>query len=58
MNAKPSIITMYAISPCHAGSGTSIGTVDLPIQRERHTNWPLIASSGVKEQCVHSFLIN
>lgn len=48
MNAKPSIITMYAISPCHAGSGTSIGTVDLPIQRERHTNWPLIASSGVK----------
>ncbi len=48
MNAKPSILTMYAISPCHAGSGTSIGTVDLPIQRERHTNWPVIASSGVK----------
>lgn len=43
-----SILTMYAVTPCHAGSGSSLGVVDLPIQRERHTNWPIIQSSGVK----------
>jgi len=43
-----SICSLYAISPIHAGSGTSTGAVDLPIQRERHTNWPHIQASGVK----------
>ena len=43
-----SLATLYAISPVHAGSGTSTAAVDLPIQRERHTNWPHIQASGVK----------
>ncbi|MBF0101676.1 MAG: type III-B CRISPR module RAMP protein Cmr4 [Desulfobacterales bacterium] len=43
-----SICTFYAISPIHAGSGAATATVDLPIQRERHTNWPHIQASGVK----------
>jgi CRISPR-associated protein Cmr4 len=43
-----SVLVMYAVTPCHAGSGSSLGTVDLPIQRERHTNWPVIQSSGMK----------
>jgi CRISPR-associated protein Cmr4 len=43
-----SICAFYAISPIHAGSGASMAAVDLPIQRERHTNWPHIQSSGVK----------
>jgi CRISPR-associated RAMP protein, Cmr4 family len=43
-----SICTFYAISPVHAGSGAATSTVDLPIQRERHTNWPHIQASGVK----------
>ncbi len=43
-----SICTFYAISPVHAGSGASFAAVDLPIQRERHTNWPHIQASGVK----------
>lgn len=38
----------YAISPVHAGSGTSTSAVDLPIQRERHTNWPHVQASAVK----------
>ncbi|ERP30774.1 type III-B CRISPR module RAMP protein Cmr4 [Chitinivibrio alkaliphilus] len=42
------VISFYAISPVHAGSGSSTGVVDLPIQRERHTNWPHIQASGVK----------
>ncbi|MDY6822369.1 MAG: type III-B CRISPR module RAMP protein Cmr4 [Thermodesulfobacteriota bacterium] len=43
-----SICTFYAVSPVHAGSGASTSAVDLPIQRERHTNWPHIQASGVK----------
>ncbi|HEU18282.1 MAG TPA: type III-B CRISPR module RAMP protein Cmr4 [Deltaproteobacteria bacterium] len=43
-----SICTFYAVSPIHAGSGASFAAVDLPIQRERHTNWPHIQASGVK----------
>ena len=38
----------YAISPIHAGSGAATSTVDLPIQRERHTHWPHVQASGVK----------
>lgn len=48
MNKDFSIAVMYAVTPCHAGSGSALGVVDLPIQRERHTNWPMIQASGVK----------
>jgi len=43
-----SIGKLYAISPVHAGSGAATSAVDLPIQRERHTQWPQIQASGVK----------
>jgi CRISPR-associated protein Cmr4 len=43
-----SICKFYAVSPIHAGSGASTSAVDLPIQRERHTNRPHIQASGVK----------
>lgn len=43
-----SIASLYATSPVHAGSGMSTGAVDLPIQRERHTNWPHVQASAVK----------
>lgn len=49
------IMALYAVSPVHAGSGTSMGVVDLPIQRERHTNWPHIQASGVKGAMRHHF---
>jgi len=45
---QTSIITFYGISPIHAGAGSSTSVVDLPIQRERHTNWPHIQASSVK----------
>jgi len=48
MKPDASILGLYAVTPCHVGSGSSLGVVDLPIQRERHTNWPLIQASGVK----------
>ncbi|MBF0201033.1 MAG: type III-B CRISPR module RAMP protein Cmr4 [Desulfamplus sp.] len=49
------VMALYAVSPVHAGSGSSMGVVDLPIQRERHTNWPHIQSSGVKGAMRHHF---
>ena len=48
MKNSASILCLYAVTPCHAGSGASVGVVDLPIQRERHTNWPVIQASGMK----------
>lgn len=43
-----SMLFLYAESPLHAGSGRALGTVDLPIQRERVTGYPLIQSGGIK----------
>ncbi|MCF2138520.1 MAG: type III-B CRISPR module RAMP protein Cmr4 [Candidatus Lokiarchaeota archaeon] len=39
---------MLVETPLHAGSGTELGIIDLPIQRERHTGFPKIESSGLK----------
>jgi len=40
---------IYAETPLHPGSGTAIsGAVDLPIQRERHTEFPIIQGSSLK----------
>ena len=35
-------------SPLHAGSGSELGTIDLPIQREKHTGFPKIEASSLK----------
>jgi len=42
------ILFLYAESPLHPGTGTALGPVDLPIQRERHTGFPTIQASGIK----------
>jgi CRISPR-associated protein Cmr4 len=42
------MLFLYTETPLHAGSGTSVVGVDLPIQRERHTQYPMIQSSGIK----------
>ncbi|ACJ00842.1 type III-B CRISPR module RAMP protein Cmr4 [Rhodospirillum centenum] len=39
---------IHALTGLHPGSGTALGVVDLPVQRERHTNWPLIPASSIK----------
>lgn len=31
MFENASIAIMYAVTPCHAGSGSALGVVDLPI---------------------------
>ncbi|WP_263835156.1 type III-B CRISPR module RAMP protein Cmr4 [Salinibacter sp.] len=39
---------LHARTPLHAGSGSDLGVVDLPIQRERHTGHPKIEGSSLK----------
>ena len=39
---------LHALTPVHAGVGLGSGFIDLPIMREKITNWPLIPGSSVK----------
>ncbi len=45
---KSYLLGIYTRSPLHVGSGTSVDIVDLPIVRERITNYPLIPASALK----------
>ncbi len=42
------LLFLHAQTSLHPGSGTGLGVVDLPVQRERHTQWPLIPGSSLK----------
>lgn len=42
------LLGIQALTSLHPGAGTALGTVDLPVQRERHTQWPNIAGSALK----------
>ena len=48
MFGKKALMYIYAETPIHPGSGATLGAVDLPIQRERHTNFPIIQGSSLK----------
>lgn len=48
MDRKGFILWLFTESPLHAGSGTGLGEIDLPLQRERTTGFPFIQASGVK----------
>lgn len=45
---RSAMLFLYTETPVHAGSGTSLGIVDLPIQRERATDYPIVQASGLK----------
>jgi len=42
------VMWIKTVTSLHAGCGSAMGAIDLPVQRERHTNWPLIPSSSLK----------
>jgi CRISPR-associated protein Cmr4 len=42
------ILWIHAITPIHVGTGSGLGFIDLPIAREKTTNWPVIPGSGLK----------
>ena len=48
MYKQKSTLFMLCETPLHAGSGDDLGIVDLPIQRERHTDFPKVESSSLK----------
>lgn len=48
MFKKANMFFIKTITPLHAGSGDSLGVIDMPIQRERHTSYPKIEGSSLK----------
>ena len=48
MFQRAQTIFIKTITPSHPGSGSDLGIVDLPIQRESHTGYPKIESSSLK----------
>lgn len=48
MYKKSGLITYYALTPVHTGAGSSVSYIDLPVQREKHTSFPIMAGSGLK----------
>lgn len=42
------LMALHALTFLHPGTGQTTGVVDLPVQREVHTGFPMIASSGLK----------
>lgn len=42
------VLGLYAETPLHCGAEGGTGYVDLPIQRERHTSYPVIPGSTIK----------
>ncbi|HUY35536.1 MAG TPA: type III-B CRISPR module RAMP protein Cmr4 [Pirellulales bacterium] len=45
---RTAVLFLHAQTALHPGSGTALGVVDLPVQRERHTQWPLVPGSALK----------
>lgn len=42
------MLFLYVETPLHAGVGSGLSSIDLPIQRERTTQYPMIQGSGIK----------
>lgn len=54
---KTKLLVIFTRTPLHVGVGSSVGAVDLPINRERHTNHPIIPGSSIKgvfRDCAHN----
>lgn len=42
------LLYLFTRTPLHVGAGSSVGAIDQPIQRERHTGFPVIPASSLK----------
>jgi CRISPR-associated protein Cmr4 len=42
------IYWLHTLSPTHVGTGRGVGYIDLPIHRDKVTNWPVIPGSAFK----------
>ncbi len=48
MSMETTMLYLYVETPLHAGVGSGLSSIDLPIQRERPTQYPMIQGSGIK----------
>ncbi len=48
MTQANAILGLIAQTSIHAGAGSSVSAVDLPIQREGHNGWPCVFGSAIK----------
>lgn len=48
MTMETTMLYLYVETPLHAGVGSGLSSIDLPIQRERTTQYPMIQGSGIK----------
>ena len=48
MITNTKLLYLYVETPLHAGVGSGLSSIDLPIQRERTTQYPMIQGSGIK----------
>jgi CRISPR-associated protein Cmr4 len=48
MSIKALQVFLFTEAPLHAGAGATLSAIDLPIQRETHTQHPVVYASGVK----------
>ena len=46
--AENALLYIHSLTGIHPGTGAALGVVDLPVRRERHTNWPTIPGSSLK----------
>ncbi len=48
MITATTMLYLYVETPLHAGMGSGLSSIDLPIQRERTTQYPMIQGSSIK----------
>tara|TARA_A100001015_G_scaffold66425_1_gene73431 strand:+ start:911 stop:1255 length:345 start_codon:yes stop_codon:yes gene_type:complete len=48
MKQATALMGLISETSLHAGAGSSVGVIDLPIQRERHNGWPCVFASSLK----------
>ena len=48
MQQSTALMGLITETPLHAGAGSSLDVIDLPIQREGHNGWPCVYGSAMK----------
>lgn len=48
MFSAATILGLYTETSAHPGAGASSGAIDLPVQREAHTGFPMLVGSSIK----------
>ncbi len=58
MYDKSQLMFIIVETPLHVGTGREFGIIDMPIQREKHTNFPKIEGSTIKGVLRAHFEVN